>query len=68
MKLKALLNDRPAERKLEEASLGHLSPDVLTSRIRNLTRKIHRSRSVSEKLDLLASQNELVAALVTQDS
>jgi len=49
---------------LTEGTLRNLGAAALFARIVSLSRQIKRKKDVSEKLDLLASQNTTVAAIV----
>ena len=57
-------DEQDPEMDLDEGALRNLGSAVLFSRVVNLSRKIKRSKDIGEKLDLLASQNSTVAAIV----
>jgi len=49
---------------LEEGTLRNLGAAVLLSRVVSLSKQIKRSKDLDTKIDLLASQNSTVAAIV----
>ena len=52
------------DQSLEEDTLRNVSAAVLFTRILTLSKRIKRAKDTDEKIDLLASQNSHVAALV----
>jgi len=56
--------DQDLEMDLDEGVLRNFGAAVLFGRVVNLSSQIKRSKHVEEKLDLLASQNSTVAAIV----
>ena len=49
---------------LDESAIRGISAGVLFQRILSKSREIHRTKDASKKLDLIASQNTHLAAMV----
>jgi hypothetical protein len=57
-------DDFDEELYIEESAVRNLSAGVLFSRVLSKSKEIHRTKDVSKKLDLIASQNTHISALV----
>ena len=56
--------NRDVTEPLEEGALRNVSAVTLFTKIQSLTTQIRRSTDANEKLDLIASQNSYLAAMV----
>jgi len=57
-------DDQDPEDELNEGALRNFGAAVLFSRVVSKSNQIKRSKHIEEKLDLLASQNSALAAIV----